>query len=404
MSRRGRSGLAGEVLASDEDESVTDIRQAAREWIEGAFVGEFEALRGRGGPTDLDSWDLSVRWEQAVAQAGWSCIDWPPAYGGRGATINELFAFREECYRAGVPDRVGFVAEDLLAPTMMRFGTAAQCERFLPGIRARTEFWCQGYSEPEAGSDLANISTRARLVGGRWQIDGQKTWTSLAEKADWCFALCRTQPGSQRHQGLSYLLIPMRQPGITVRPIRQLTGTAEFAEVFFDGAVTDEHNVVGPVDEGWRVAMSTLGHERDWFLSRYPRFERDFELVREVVRSAPAGAESGRPARLAALFSELLAFRAVGLTTLDLARAGEGPGALTAITKAYSSRWHERLGDLAMDALGSRALSAHPEGTVEEALQRIFLYSRGETIFAGTTEIQLDLIAKRYLGLSGGRS
>jgi alkylation response protein AidB-like acyl-CoA dehydrogenase len=223
---------------SAEDEA---FREEARAWLTEKLQGEFAVVRGRGGPGDEHSlFEERLAWERALGAAGWTGISWPKEYGGRGLSLTQQVIFYEEYARADGPGRVGIVNEGLLGPTIIAFGTDDQKRRFLPPILKGEEIWCQGYSEPNAGSDLANVQTRAELDGDEWVIDGQKVWTSLAHWADWCFVLCRTDRDAQpKHRGISYLLVPMRQPGIDIRPIVQITGTSEFNEVFFDGARTD---------------------------------------------------------------------------------------------------------------------------------------------------------------------
>jgi alkylation response protein AidB-like acyl-CoA dehydrogenase len=205
-----------------------------------------------------------LAWERALGAARWTCLSFPEEYGGRDATLLQQVIFYEEYARAGGPGRVGIVGEGLIGPTILHFGTEEQKRRFLPRIASGEEIWCQGYSEPNAGSDLANVQTRAERDGDEWVITGQKIWTSLAHWADWCFVLCRSDRDAPRHRGISYVLVPMHQPGIEIRPIVQITGTSEFNEVFFDGARTAIDNVVGDVNAGWKVAMGTLAFERGW--------------------------------------------------------------------------------------------------------------------------------------------
>jgi len=389
--------LLDRILPLREGEAATAIRLEFRAWLAENLTGRFASLIGRGGPWDEEMFELNLEWDRTLAAGGWSCITWPKEYGGRDATAAEFFAYRDEYFRSGAPERVTYLAEDLAGPTIIQHGSPEQIARFVPKMLRGEELWCQGYSEPEAGSDLAGIRTRARLENGTWIIDGHKIWTSLAMHADWCFALVRTDPESTRQRGISYLLIPMDQPGVTVRPIRQLTGTAEFAEVFFDGAVTAEENVIGEVGDGWNIAMSTLGFERDWFMTRYFRFARDVARLAAYMRAVSSGPELQN--RLVDSLVGLAAFRATGLQTLAARESGESPGALPSLTKLYASAWHRDLGELAFAALGADGASAHPYGTQEAELQRIFLYSRAETIFGGTNEIQRDILARRFLGL-----
>jgi alkylation response protein AidB-like acyl-CoA dehydrogenase len=238
-------------------------RGSIRRWLADNLSGEFAGLRGAGRPgREHEGHAGRLSWNRHLAEAGWTCLSWPAEYGGRGATLAQQVIFFQEYARSRAPARVGYVREELLGPTLIAFGTPEQQQRFLPPIAAVDELWCQGYSEPGAGWYLASVATTAALDGGQWVLTGQKVWTSLAHVAGWCFVLARTEPGSRRPAGLSYLLVPMRQSGITVRPIRQLTGTSEFSEVFFDGARTDRCNVVSEAGDGWRVAQATLAVER----------------------------------------------------------------------------------------------------------------------------------------------
>src|SRR6476646_2040005 len=244
-------------------EEVQKFRAEVREWLADNLVGEYAALKGLGGPGREDEAFAERRaWNQHLAAAGLTCLGWPEEHGGRGLSVAHRVAFYEEYAKADAPDKVNHFGEELLGPTLIAFGTPEQQKRFLPRILDVTELWCQGYSEPGAGSDLANVSTAAELDGDAWVINGQKVWTSLAHWAQWCFVVARTEKGSKRHAGLSYLLVPLDQPGVEIRTIVQLTGDSEFNEVFFDDARTDASLVVGEPGDGWRVAMGTLTFER----------------------------------------------------------------------------------------------------------------------------------------------
>lgn len=230
-----------------------EFRTEVREWLAENLNGQFRELRGLGGPgREHEAFEERLEWDRALAAAGLTCLGWPEEWGGRDATLRQQVIFHEEYAKADAPSRVSHLGEELLGPTVIAFGTEEQKRRFLPGIRNVTELWCQGYSEPGAGSDLAAVTTSAHLDGDEWVINGQKIWTSLAHLSDWCFVVARTEKGSSRHHGLSYLLVPMKQPGVEVRPIIQLTGTAEFNEVFFDNARTAADLVVGQPGEGGR--------------------------------------------------------------------------------------------------------------------------------------------------------
>ena len=384
---------------SPEDE---EFRGRLRQWLADNLTGRFAGLRGAGGPgREHEALPERVAWNRHLAAAGWTCLGWPPEHGGAGATLARQVIFHEEYARSGAPARVGYLGEELLGPTLIALGTPEQRRRFLPPIVAVRELWCQGYSEPGAGSDLAAVATTATLDGSRggeqWVVSGQKVWTSLAHVADWCFVLARTQPGSRGREGLSYLLVPMRQPGITVRPIRQLTGTSEFNEVFFDGARTEAGLVVGGVAEGWRVARTTLAIERGAAtLGLQVGFRRELDALVAAARGGPAGADPLIRDGLARAWVGLEAMRAHALAVLaDPA----GSGAEASVLKLLWSRWHQRLGELAMQVRGAPSMVARGAPYDLDEWQRLFLFSRADTIYGGSDEIQRNIIAERALGL-----
>jgi len=382
------------LRSSPQDEP---FRRAIREWLAANLTGRFGTLRDAGGPgREHEAHAERVAWNRHLADAGWTCLGWPPEHGGRGATLAQQVIFYEEYARSRAPARVGYLGEELLGPTLIAFGTPEQQRRFLEPIRTVRELWCQGYSEPGAGSDLAAVSTMARLDGDTWVITGQKVWTSLAVEADWCFVLARTEPGSKRGAGLSYLLVPMRQQGVTVRPIRQLTGTSEFNEVFFDGARTDADLVVGEPGDGWRVARATLAIERGVAtLGQQVGFERELNRLVELARQTGASGDPVIRNRLARAWIGLEAMRAHALRTLSGDTGGTGPSEL----KLLWSRWHQELGELAMDVQGAPSMVARGAPYDLDDWQRLFLFSRADTIYGGSDEIQRTIIAERALGL-----
>jgi alkylation response protein AidB-like acyl-CoA dehydrogenase len=398
--------LVTDTATATVDEAT--FRTEVRDWMNDHLRGEFALLRHRGGPGDEHAFvPERMAWERELATGGWTCVGWPVEHGGRGLPLPLEVAFHEEYARAGGPGRAGLIGEGLLGPTLVHFADPAIQQRFLPGIVAGTEFWCQGYSEPNAGSDLANVSTRARLEGDEWVIDGQKVWTSLAQWSDWCFVVARTEEGSSRHHGLSYLLVPMDQPGIEIRPIRQITGTAEFNEVFFDGARTAAELVVGAPGEGWKVAMGTLAFERGVLtLGQQMAFERELAEITEAARAAGRTAEPVVRQRLAALWSRLRIMRWNALRALrvdeDVALPREAM-----INKLYWADLHRDMGEMAMDVIGADAMvtrySAADEGDAGElemsGLHKLFFFSRADTIYGGSDEIQRNLIGERALGL-----
>jgi alkylation response protein AidB-like acyl-CoA dehydrogenase len=376
-----------------------EFRAEVRGWLGEHLRGEFAELEGAGGSgREHEGLEERMAWERELGAGGWIGLGLPSEHGGRGASLIQQVIFAEEYARAGAPGRVNHVGEHLLAPTVAAFGSDEQRQRFLPGILGGEELWCQGYSEPGAGSDLAAVRTRARLDGGQWRIDGQKVWTSLAAQADWCFAIVRTEAGSERHRGLSYLLVPMRQAGIEVRPIVQLTGTSEFSEVFFEDAVTDAENVVGEPGEGWKVAMGTLGFERGVAtLGDQIGFERELRRVAEAARESGAIERPEIADRLADAWVELRAMRFQALRTL-----GSDDPQAASVAKLLWAPWHQRLGELAVDVLGPEATLATAAPYVLSDAQALFLFTRSDTIYAGSNEIQRNIVAERMLGLPRG--
>jgi alkylation response protein AidB-like acyl-CoA dehydrogenase len=379
------------------------FRDEVRAWLTEHLTGEFAEIGGGGGPADESGWDVRLEWERLLGKDRWVGMAWPETYGGRDASIVEQVIFNEEYAKANAPARLSFFGEGLFAPTLIAYGTEEQKRRFLPRIQAVDELWCQGYSEPNAGSDLSNVQTRAVLDGDQWVINGQKVWTTFAHRSDWCFAVVRTNPDAPAHKGISYLLVPMHQPGVTVRPLRQMTGSAEFNEVFFDDARTDASNIVGERDDGWKVAMATLGFERGTaFLSQQLGFQRELADVIDAAREHGATDDANVRQRLADSWIGVQIMKYNGLRMLSsLVRKGVlGPEA--SIGKLYWSTWHRRLGELAMDVLGPAAeIRPGPADAPYELdqLRRIYMFSRSETIYAGASEIQKNILGERVLGL-----
>jgi alkylation response protein AidB-like acyl-CoA dehydrogenase len=383
------------VPVPDEETFRADVRG----WLAAHLAGDFAPLAGSGGPgREHEFVPERMAWERLLGADGWIGLGWPEGDGGRGLPWRHEVIFYEEYARAGGPARVGHIGEQLLGPTLLMFGTAGQRARFLPGILAGTELWCQGYSEPGAGSDLAAVSTRGRLEAGEWHLDGQKVWTSLAQFADWCFVLARTDPAAERHHGLSYLLVPMRQPGVEVRPIVQLTGTSEFNEVFFDDARAAAADIVGAPGDGWRVAMGTLAVERGVStLGQQLGFQREFEAVLGTARATGAIGDPDIGARIVEAWAGLQVMRYTALATLARS-SGDVPGTEANVNKLIWAQWHQRLGELAVDVAGGTATLAGPGYDLGNA-QRLFLYTRADTIYGGSNEIQRNVIAERLLGL-----
>ena len=378
------------------------FRGEVRAWLEENLGGDFAGLRGKGGPgREHEAFDERVAWDRHLAAAGWTCLGWPVEHGGRGLSLLQQVIFHEEYAKADAPARVSHIGEELLGPTLIAFGADEQRRRFLPGIRDVSELWCQGYSEPGAGSDLASVATRARRdpSTGDWVVDGQKVWTSLAHVADWCFVVARTEAGSRRHAGLSYLLVPMDQDGVEVRPIEQLTGTSEFNEVFFDGARTEASMVVGEQGEGWKVAMGTLGFERGVStIGQQVGFARELERVVALARENGAIEDPVIRDKLVRARMGLEVMRLNALRTLaGFSTGSQGPEA--SISKLVWAGWHRGLGELAMEVAGASSLVAAGAPYDLDQFQRLFLFSRADTIYGGSDEIQRNIISERVLGL-----
>lgn len=375
---------------------VQEFRAEVRQWLADNLVGEYAALKGLGGPgREHEAFEERLAWNRHLAAAGLTCLGWPVEHGGRGLSVAHRVAFYEEYAIANAPAKVNHFGEELLGPTLIAYGTPEQQQRFLPKIVEVTELWCQGYSEPGAGSDLANVATTAVLdeEGEHWLINGQKVWTSLAHWAQWCFVVARTEKGSKRHAGLSYLLVPLDQPGVEVRPIIQLTGDSEFNEVFFDDARTDASLVVGEPGDGWRVAMGTLTFERGVStLGQQIEYARELSGIAELAKRTGAADDPLIRERLTRSWVGLRTMRSYALATMDVEQPGQDN-----VSKLLWANWHRELGEIAMDIEGMAGLTLK-DGDFDE-WQRLYLFSRADTIYGGSNEVQRNIIAERVLGL-----
>jgi len=397
-----------DVARSPAEEAFAD---EVRTWLEEHLVGEFADLRGRGGVGQEDvEPERLLDWERELASGGWLGLDYPTHLGGRDASLSEQVVFHQTYVEARAPGRIPNIGLTLLGPTVVAYGTPKQQERFVPPILAGTEHWCQGYSEPNAGSDLANVSTRAHLDGDRWLVTGQKIWTSLAQFAQWAFVVCRTDPEAERHRGLSYLLVPMDQPGVEIRPIVQITGGTEFNEVFFDDAETDSGMVVGDVGDGWAVAMGTLGFERGAStLGQQTGYRQELDALLDLARANGTIDDPVLRQDLVRAWSELEILRYNQLRMLTVLVADGVPGPEMSIGKLYWASWHRRLGELGMRVRGASGMvGIDPTPPLEDplgveyrldGLQRTFLYSRAHTIYGGSNQVQRNVLGERVLGL-----
>ena len=378
------------------------FRQEIAQWLNENLRDEFAEVRHRGGPGDEHCFvDERKAWERRLAEGRWTCIGWPVAWGGRGASIEQQVIYHEEYARAGGPGRMGHIGDTLTGPTLLAFGSEDQKARYLPDIRSGQAFWSQGYSEPGAGSDLAAIRTRADFDDGsrQWKITGQKVWTSLAHESDFVFVLARVDRDSVGHRGLGFFLVALDQPGVTIRPINQLTGTAEFNEVYFDEAVCAADDIVGAPGDGWKVAMGLLGFERGVStLGQQMLFQTELD---EIIRLAKLNGASRDPEIRQRIAEAHIGLRTMRYNSMRTLSGGED-GSLSReamIYKLYWSSWHRNLGKLAMDVLGPDA-ELLEEGPYElTKLQSLFLFTRADTIYGGTNQIQRNLIAERALGM-----
>ena len=390
-----------DLTESPEDEA---FRAEIRAWLAANLTGDFARLKGLGGPgRDREAMDGRLEWNRHLAAHGWTAVGWPEEFGGRGLTLWQQVIFHEEYACAGAPARVNHLGEELLGPTLIAFGSPEQQARFLPPIIAVEELWAQGYSEPGAGSDLANIQTKARQEGDEWVVDGQKVWTSNADISQWLFVLARTDPASRRHEGLSFLLVPIDQEGVDVRPIKQLTGDSEFNEVFLTGARTSADLVVGEPGDGWRVALGLLGFERGVsILAQLAGFETELNAVVDLAKGNGAITDAVLRDRLAELKVELDVLRFTALRMLSQLDAGadsSAAGGAASVFKLVWSNWHRRLGEVAMDVRGLDGLVTAGFPYELDDVQRLFLFSRADTLYGGSNEVQRTILSERVLDL-----
>ncbi|HTT59686.1 MAG TPA: acyl-CoA dehydrogenase family protein [Acidimicrobiales bacterium] len=390
------------------------FRQEIHAWLEENLpAGWFEA--GFSLSPD-ERREFNTTWPTKLFEGGWICAGWPKEYGGKGLSLIEQVVLNEEFAKANAPMRADFFGDTLVGPTILQWGTDEQKKEFIPGILNGTITWCQGFSEPNSGSDLASLKTTAVLDGDEWVINGQKVWTTQAQYADYVFLLTRTDPNAEQHAGISYLLVPMHQDGIEVRPITQVDGSAEFNEVFFTNARCPKGNVVGGVNNGWKVAMTTLGFERgSSSTTGYRRFLKEYEtIVREARRVGKSDDELVRDDLIKA-WSKIKIMEINGYRALtDALNNTHHAALLGACNKMFWSETHRDYMDLAMNILGMQAqvltgsgVVAGPSGAMRRGredypvseLQASFFFSRSETIWGGTAEIQRNIVGERALGL-----
>ena len=334
-------------------------------------------------------------WQRKLYEAGFVAMRWPREYGGQGADVLEQTIVDDELVRAGAPGLIGLLGVEMLGPTLIEWGTPEQKRRFLPPVLTADEIWCQGYSEPDSGSDLASLRTRAELDGDHFVVNGQKVWTSYAHLADWMFCLVRTDPEAAKHAGISYLLIDMRSAGITVRPLVQMTGDAGFNEVFFEDVHVPRANLVGGLHQGWQVANSTLRHERN-MLGSSARTQQLLHAVQRLARRRGIADDGAVRQRLANLAIRVEAMRLHAYRELTDAARGRPPGLPALVTKLVSTELNHDLAELALDLLGAQGLGTGGLWSFE------LMFTLGMIIGGGTSQIQKNIISERGLGMPRG--
>jgi alkylation response protein AidB-like acyl-CoA dehydrogenase len=363
-------------------------------------------------PAELEQWVAHGKaWQRMLYEAGWCGVHWPAAYGGRGASLIEQIIFQEEMALAGAPQLINLAGLTMGGPVLIAHGTEAQKRRHLRAILSAEEIWCQGFSEPNAGSDLAALGTRAVLDGDTFVVNGQKVWTSFARFADWCMLLVRTDSEAPKHKGITFLLVDMHSPGITVRPLKQISGDEDFNELFFDEVRVPRANVVGEINGGWEIAITTLMHERQTLT--YSRQLQSRVALQELLAAARRHPSSGVPAarqpllrqKLAAAYIDSEAMKYTALRNLTKVLRGGVPGPEGSIEKLLWSEMYQRMLETAVELCGARGqlLKGDPHAVDQGRWPHLMLYSRGRTIAAGSSEIQRNIIAERVLGLPRAR-
>lgn len=345
-------------------------------------------------------------WHSTLYRSGWVGIDWPSEHGGQGLSLEHALIFIEESARAGAPQPFGAIGLHVVGPTLLRYGTRQQLERFVEPLLSGAEIWCQGFSEPDAGSDLASLRTRAVVENDAFVLTGQKIWTSWADDSDWCAVLARTDPGLPKHKGISYLLVDMHAPGVTVRPITQITGDAEFCEVFFQDVRVPRSNLLGPLHGGWELAMHTLGHERSGYaLRRRAELEVSYRNLLDAVRLESGSSGSDVAAEVGAAYIRLRGLAALSRRAVRRARNGEVPSPLDSVDKLALAKGEQHLFGTALDLLGAHRAAPLTRGTSLDGEQIVkdYLHGRAASVYGGSEQIQLTIVAERLLGLPRAR-
>jgi alkylation response protein AidB-like acyl-CoA dehydrogenase len=379
------------------------FRHEVRSWLESNLPAAWRQ-NGKGGYRDEEDTELQRRWQRRLHEGGWLKLGWPKEAGGRGATPVMQAIYQEEMARAGAPGILGRLGVSLLAPTLVAAGSEWQKQEYVEKILSGELIFCQGFSEPDAGSDLAGLRTKAERRDGGWVITGQKTWSSGAHYSDRSFLLARTDPAAEPHRGIGFFLIDMHQPGVEVRRIKQMTGGGEFSEIFLSGAFVEDRDVVGAPGDGWKMAMTVFGFERGG-LAQAARFEQAVDELATLARDRGAGGDPSTRQKVAQARIEAHVFRLIGLRNLTRAQHGHAPGPEASVTKLYWSEMDKRLQEAAVGVEGMYgALAPDSAHAIEDGRwQYGWMWAQAETIYAGSSEIQRNIIAERVLGLPRGR-
>ncbi len=389
---------------SEEDEQY---RRQLRSWLDGHVMAQRGggSLASGGGTDIMEAIQMARDWQRTMWEAGYVGLSWPKEHGGQDASLTQQVIVAQELARASVPMLINTIGLSILGPTLIQHGTDSQRARFLPKILSAEELWCQGFSEPEAGSDLANLKTRAVLDGGDLVVTGHKIWTSLAPIADWCFMLVRTDPSAPKRQGISYLLCDMRSPGVKVMPLRNAGGGIHFSEVLFDEVRIPSENVVGELNGGWAITRSTLEHERSG-LSGVLSLEQSLSKLRATASDMrrdgrPVVQDQATGRELAQRWIEVEGLRYLGYRTLSAQLAGRQPGPSTSVGKLFASRVRQRISRTALEIEGplAQVTKRSPHVVDRGRWQAVYFDSIGHSIGGGTAEMMRNAIAERILGL-----
>ncbi|WP_249871644.1 acyl-CoA dehydrogenase family protein [Oceanobacillus saliphilus] len=385
---------------------IEQFRTEVREWLENNIPSWWHDFTER--KKDRERYrELMSSWDKKLSESGYTGISWPKEYGGKGEHVLKEMIFEEELGKIDAPKGHNYLARILLGPTMLTYATKEQKEYFIPRIIQSKDIWCQGFSEPNAGSDLASLSTRAVLDGDEWVINGQKTWTSEAKESNWCFLLARTDADAAKHKGITYFLVPMDAEGVTIRPITKITGENEFNEVFFDDVRIPKDYHVGNINEGWKVAMTTLSFERGVLaLGRHSRFEKEFKRAIQSATDRASLSEdsfinkSYLSQKIAQSYIELRVMKYHSLKTIsDYVNSNGKLGPEVSLQKLYWSEMRRRLGHLYMELQGKDSYYAKEDAEFGDYFTNVYYTALGENVYAGTSQIQRNILAEKVLGL-----